>query len=88
MVSSLETFVWLPIRVFGGGGRVGFVAPFCLAEISRAAICRVTAPIEVIFGTNESKVKQRERGITNWSVVRTERKAKQVQHSRDRATRL
>jgi hypothetical protein len=58
LVSSLETFVWLPVWVFGGGGRVGFVAPFCLAEISSAAICRVTAPIEVIMKRKQSKAKK------------------------------
>ena len=44
-VRSLETLVWL---VVFWSGRVGFVAPFCLAEISRAAICRVTEPTEAI----------------------------------------
>ena len=55
LVSSLETFVWPLVRVFWGRGRVGFVAPFCLAEISRAAICRVTAPIVAILQGKQRK---------------------------------
>ena len=46
-VSSLETFVWLVV-FWWWRERFCFVAPFCLEEISRAAICRVTEPIVAI----------------------------------------